>query len=264
MTFLTPSSVAPIPVALPDAFLARPVAHRALHDIATGRPENSRAAVTAAIAGGWGIEIDLQLSVDRQAMVFHDAVLDRLANATGPLAAHTARALAAIPLRHGSEDIPSFPEILALVDGRVPLLVELKDQTGRLGPGTGALERAAAEAVRGYPGQVAFMSFNPYSVARMAELAPDRPRGLTTCAFDAADWPGLAADRRAALTAIADFDRVGATFVSHDARTLSAAPLAALRRRGVPILCWTVRSAAEEARARKLADNITFERYLPA
>ncbi|WP_232829410.1 glycerophosphodiester phosphodiesterase family protein [Tropicimonas sp. IMCC34043] len=254
----------PDPVALPRAFLASPLAHRGLHDSARQRPENSRAAFAAAIAAGYGIECDLQLSADGQAMVFHDATLERLTDTTGPVQARTAGQLAAIPLRGDTEGIPDFAGVLTLVDGRVPLLVELKDQTGMLGPEGGALERAAADAVRGYPGPLAFMSFNPHSVARIADLAPEVPRGLTTCAFAPADWPGLPDDRRAELAAIADFDRVGASFVSHQASDLAAAPVVALRRAGVPILCWTIRSAQEQGSARKLADNITFEGYLPA
>ena len=113
----------------PD-FLTMPLAHRALHDVADGRPENSRAAVTAAIDAGFGIEIDLQLSSDEQAMVFHDYDLARLAEAEGTVQQRDAATLAGIRLRGGEEGIPTLPEILSLVAGRVPLLIELKDQQG--------------------------------------------------------------------------------------------------------------------------------------
>ncbi len=173
---------------LTPAFLTRPIAHRALHDRAQGRPENSRAAVRAAVAAGYGIEIDVQPSSDGVAMVFHDEWLDRLTEATGPINAQTAADLGRIALKYGDEGIPTLAEILAIVDGQVPLLIEIKDQDGQMGPALGPLEHATARALRGYTGPVALMSFNPHSVARMAELAPHLPRGLTTSAYDYADW----------------------------------------------------------------------------
>jgi glycerophosphoryl diester phosphodiesterase len=99
-------------------------------------------------------------------------------------------------------------------------------------------------------------------VAEMARLAPDLPRGLTTGAFD--PWPGLAPQARARLAAIEAFDAVGASFVSHEAADLARPRVAALRAAGHPVLCWTIRSPAEEAAARAHADGITFEGYLPA
>ena len=107
------------------------------------------------------------------------------------------------------------------------------------------------------------MSFNPHSVAAIADSAPDRPRGLTTCDFAAADW-SLPDYRRAELAALMDAERVGAAFVSHDHRDLANPAVARLKSEGLPILTWTIRSPAEEAAARRVADNITFEGYRPA
>ncbi|WP_118135221.1 glycerophosphodiester phosphodiesterase family protein [Oceanicella sp. SM1341] len=249
---------------LPDSFLTRPIAHRALHDRSRHRIENSRAAVSAAIAAGYGIEIDLQLSADGEAMVFHDDTLDRLTPEAGPVTQRSTAELTRIPLTDSSETIPRFAEILSLVAGRVPLLVEIKDQTGCLGPDTGALEARAAALLGAYQGPVALMSFNPHAVAALAEAAPSRPRGLTTCRFTPQDWPGTDRARCDDLTAIADFDRVGACFISHHHAALDTPPVARLQSRGVPILCWTIRSRAEEKAARRIAANITFESYAAA
>jgi glycerophosphoryl diester phosphodiesterase len=249
--------------ALPEAFLAVPFAHRGLHDVAGGRPENSRAAMRAAIAAGYGIEIDLQLSRDGAAMVFHDYDLGRLTPETGPVRQREAAALERIPLTGGDEGIPGLPEILALVAGRVPLLIELKDQHGQMGQTDGALEAATAAALAGYAGPVAVMSFNPQMVIDMAARAPHVPRGLVTCAFTAADWPLLREETRARLRAIPDYDAAGAAFVSHEAGDLDSPHVARLRAAGAAILCWTVRSPEAEARARLVADTITFEGYLP-
>ena len=247
---------------LHPSFTARPISHRALHDKSEGRPENSREAVSAAIEAGYGIEIDLQMSSDGQAMVFHDYTLDRLTGETGPVAKRSAEELGRIPLSGGPTGIPTLPEILAIVDGRVPLVIEVKDQDGALGNDVGTLEAATARALDGYEGDVALMSFNPHSVACFANLSPSRPRGLTTDAFTEEGWPKVPSDERDRLREIADYNRVGASFVSHDHRDLKRPRVAALKELGATILCWTVVNPKQEKRARKVADQITFERYI--
>lgn len=249
---------------LPDVFRSIPIAHRALHDAADHRPENSRAAVRAAIEAGYGIEIDLQLSADGQALVFHDYDLRRMTGEPGAIRLRTAAEAGTLALRGGDgETIPTLPEILDLVAGRAPLLIELKDQDGGMGPDIGALDAATAEALAGYDGPVAVMSFNPHSVAELARLAPDVPRGLVTESYGPTTVP-LPTATRDRLREIPDFDRCGAGFISHEVHDLLRDRVQDLRRAGVPVLCWTVRSVETEAFARQYADNITFEGYLAA
>jgi glycerophosphoryl diester phosphodiesterase len=249
---------------LPETLRRLPVAHRALHDRGARRPENSRAAIRAAIEAGYAIEIDLQLSADGHAMVFHDDALDRLTADHGPLRARSAAELGAIRLKDADDGIPTFAEVLALVAGQVPLLVEIKDQDGAMGPGVGVLEAAAARCLAGYRGDVAVMSFNPHSMAEMARLLPRVPRGITTSAYDVADWaplPPAVCDR---LRSIPDYDRVGACFISHEWADLGRPRVAELAAAGADVLCWTIRSADQEAIARKIACNVTFEGYRAA
>ena len=251
-------------VPLPRAFLRAPVAHRALHDRRKGRIENSLSAIRAAIAAGYAIEIDLQLSSDGVAMVFHDDDLDRLTEETGPVRARSAAELGAMRLKGSTDTIPTFAQVLALVAGRVPLLVEIKDQSLRLEKTDGRLEAAAAVDAAQYHGPLAFMSFNPDCVTRIAALCPGVPRGLTTSAYDPADWapvPPATCDR---LREIADYDPTGSSFISHEAADLDRARVAALRATGAAILCWTIRSPEAEAEARRVAQNVTFEGYLAA
>lgn len=248
---------------LPRSFITTPLAHRALHDVTDGRPENSRAAIRAAIAAGYGIEIDVQLSRDGAAMVFHDYALERLAHGKGAVRLLDADALRATPLRGGDEGIPDLDEVLQIVAGQVPLVVELKDQDGGMGPDVGPLEQATAAALDGYKGDIAVMSFNPHSVAMMQQLAPQIARGITTSSYQPEDWP-LSATRCDELREIPDYDRVGASFISHEADDLGRPRVAALKAAGADVCCWTVRSAAQEAVARKVADTITFEGYLAA
>jgi len=220
--------------------------------------------VRAAVTAGYGIEIDLQLSADGRAMVFHDYDLGRLTVARGPVRQRSAAELGAIRLTDANDGIPTLEEVLEIVGGRVPLLVEIKDQDGALGPDVGPLEKATAHALTGYTGPVALMSFNPYAVAAMAELLPDMPRGLTTCDFNATDWSLVPEATRARLRGIPDAGRVGASFISHHWADLSADPVAAMQDKGLAVLCWTIRTPEEEATARRIAQNVTFEGYLPS
>ncbi|WP_438271044.1 glycerophosphodiester phosphodiesterase family protein [Shimia thalassica] len=247
---------------LDSSFLKLPLAHRGLHDVSDARPENSRAAIRAAIAAGYGVEIDLQMSSDGTAMCFHDYDLGRLTEETGPIRQRSAADLGNIRLKGGEEGIPTFAEILEIVDGQVPLLVEIKDQDGLMGSNVGRLEQAAARDAQGYQTGLAFMSFNPHSVAALADAAPDVPRGIVTDGYLAEDWPTLPARIRDTLRAIPDFDRVKASFISHQASSLKTTVVADLKDKGVPVLCWTLRSPEAEAQAREVADNVTFEGYL--
>ncbi len=246
---------------LPPEFLQVPIAHRALHDTSDNRPENSRAAIQAAIDAGYGIEIDLQLTADNRAMVFHDYDMARLTGQPGPIRRITSAQAADTPLLHGDDGIPALDEVLAMVAGKVPLLIEFKDQDGAMGTDIGPLEADAVRALQGYEGPVALMSFNPNSVAELARLAPHLPRGIVTSSYDPQDWP-LSDKICDHLRGIPDFDRVNASFISHEVTDLDRQRVAELKAQGVPILCWTVRSPEQETQARTVADNVTFEGYL--
>jgi glycerophosphoryl diester phosphodiesterase len=248
---------------LPDAFLTAPLAHRGFHDRARGIPENSRAAFQAAIDVGYGIELDVQLSADDQAMVFHDYELSRLTGETGAVRQRTAAELGAIPLTGGDDGIPTLAEVLDLVAGQVPLLVEIKDQDGALMQNTGPLQGIVADALRSYAGPVAVMSFNPFAMQDFASVAPDIPRGLTTDAFTSEDWSLLPEKAFANVRDIPMYDTIGASFISHDARDLTRPRVLELKQQGAHILCWTIRSREQEDQARNIAENITFEGYSP-
>ncbi|WP_439124615.1 glycerophosphodiester phosphodiesterase family protein [Marivita sp.] len=247
---------------LPSEFLTIPIAHRGYHNKADGVIENTPSAFAAAIDAGYAIELDLQLSRDGVPMVFHDDTLERLTAETGPLRDRDAKDLTAITLKGGIDTIQSLRTVLDQVNGAVPLLIEMKDQHGAMGDTDGRLEDAAVKSLAGYTGPYALMSFNPHMVGKVAKLAPSIPRGLISSAWRKIDEPQVPAARRAELAAIPDFERVGADFLSHDMTDLDAPRVKQLKAQGVPILCWTVRSADQEEQARKVADNITFEGYV--
>lgn len=217
-------------------------AHRGLHG--QGTVENSPSAFRAAIAAGLGIECDVQLSLDDQAMVFHDWELERLTGATGPVRARTARELVALTLKGSTDPIPSLPDLLAEVRGQVPLLIEIKS---RREFAFEALCLAVRDALASYAGDAAVMSFDPRVVRWFACHAPGVVRGLVVSEEDA---PGLRGDllREAAAW------RARPEFLAYDVRDLPSRFAAGQRRRGLPLLTWTVRTPELRERARTHAD----------
>ena len=228
-----------------DRLTALPFAHRGLHG--GGRIENSRASVRAAMDAGHGVEIDVRASRDGIAFVFHDATLDRLTGERGLLAERSSSALAAIRLAGTDETIPPLVDILRIVAGRVPLLIEVKAPERRVA----RLCSAVYRAMEGYRGAVGVMSFNPEVASWFSRNAPRVPRGLVVSDSDRRGVRGRI-ERRLALW------RARPDFLAYDIRDLPSR-FVARRRRRMPILTWTVRSEEERERAMLHADQIIYE-----
>ncbi len=239
---------------------ARPIAHRGYHDRAAGRVENTLPAAEAAIAHDFAIECDLQPTADGRVVVFHDDQLDRLSEATGPVGTHTLAELRAVRLRDTDAGIPTLEDLLDVVDGRVPLVIELKSQWN----GDRRLERAVAPILTDYSGPAAVMSFDPMAMVAMRRLAPSLPRGMIGDAFRRGpDEGGLPWPTRLALRHLIGAAIVWPHFVSFGIDALPASAPLMLRHMGIPLICWTVRDAQTWAKARDYTDQITFEGFDP-
>jgi glycerophosphoryl diester phosphodiesterase len=243
------------------AWLKRPIAHRGLHDEGQGIVENSASAIAAAIDGGYAIEVDLRCAADGLPVVFHDEQLDRLTGEKGLVAARDAAALCTIPLRHGTDRILSLEGLLDLVDGRVPVVLEVKSTWG----GDPRYEASIAEILKSYRGHVAVMSFDPDCVAAFKRLAPALPRGLVSERFaDTRHWSNLSALRRFAMRHLLTAAMARPNFIAYDIKALPAlAPAMARSLFGLPLITWTVRSEADKAKAKQYADAMIFEGVLP-
>lgn len=241
-------------------WLIRPIAHRGLHDPARGVIENTASAIEAAIDADYAIEVDLRAASDLTPMVFHDRTVDRLTEAFGLVSALTPAALADIPMRSTGDRIITLNELLDLVGGRVPLLLELKSR----GANGGIFEACVAAALSGYNGPVAAMSFYPACVAALAEQAPDLPRGLVAERFTDRTWRHLSARDRFTMRHLVSAAFAKPHFVAYSVKALPAlAPLAARAVLGWPLLTWTVRTQAERNRAERWADAMIFEGFRP-
>lgn len=231
----------------------RPIAHRGLHDAA--RPENSLAAFEAAAAAGYPIELDVHATADGEVVVFHDEDLLRMTGVAGPVAERSLSQLQALRLLDTAEAIPSLRDVLELVDGRVPVVVELKGR-GRPGP----LERQTRRILADHRGEASVQSFNPRSLVWFRRHAPQLPRGMLASDFSDEDLPRY---QRVLLRRLALAPLVGPSYVGYALPCLPYWAPTALRRLGVPLVAWTIRSEADAARARTLADNMIFEHIRP-
>jgi glycerophosphoryl diester phosphodiesterase len=241
-------------------WLKRPIAHRGLHNAARGFIENSASAVAAALGKGYAIEVDLRCAAGHMPVVFHDAMLDRLTDETGPVAARDVEALRAIRLKGSSDHILSLPDLLERVGGYVPLVLEVKSTWRR----DGKFEANIVEALKSYAGPVAVMSFDPHAVAAFRSLAPNLPRGLVADRFSQKHWRTLTPLQRFAMRHLLTSAFAWPHFIAYDIAALPAlAPLIAKVVFGLPLLTWTVRTKDDRARALRYADAMIFEGIEP-
>jgi len=242
----------------PGWLTARPFAHRGLHDAAAGVIENTATAFQAAIDGAYGIECDVQVSADGEAMVYHDEALGRLTEGEARLATLTAAELKAVRFQATGDRMLTLGELCNLVAGRAALLVEVKSGFD----GDTRLARRCAEVLGGYKGPAAAMSFDPAVVTALRRMAPALIRGIV--AEGRFDWDELSRLQRWRLAHLLHGGSTRPHFVAYAVRDLpAAAPLVARWLFGRPLLAWTVRGSEERQRAARWADQIIFEGWRP-
>jgi glycerophosphoryl diester phosphodiesterase len=244
-----------------DWLVQRPVAHRGLHDAPSGVLENTPSAVKAAVAANYAIEVDLQISADGEAMVHHDGDLGRLQDGRGRLDALTAAELRQIVYRGTCEGIMTLADLLALVGGRVALLMEMKSRFD----GDPRLPMRVAAVVESYAGPVAAMSFDPRQIEVLEAVAPGLPRGIVGQSFRRRTTsPDRPAGSREMLAYLMRGVRSRPHFVAYNVQDLPATgPLLARYLLGMPLLTWTVRTTSDRERAGRWADQVIFEGFRP-
>jgi glycerophosphoryl diester phosphodiesterase len=248
---------------IPEWLVKTPIAHRGLHDAATGVIENSLPAFWAAARSGYPAELDVRLLADGNAVVFHDRDLDRLTNASGPIAARTSGDLKDVFLAGVSDAdpntddarIPLLGRVLDMIAGSTPLLIEIKNE-GEVG----ALEDTVRALLASYRGPHAVQSFHPGTVRYFRDHAP-----TVACGLLSGDFRHEAIDEvtREHLRSLAAMDECDPRFIGYDIRLLPNDAVSRARERGLPLIGWTARSAEEGARALIHCDNIIFEGFDP-
>jgi glycerophosphoryl diester phosphodiesterase len=234
-----------------DFLTERPYAHRGLHG-PNGPIENSFAAFDLAIEGRFGIELDVQLTIDKNIVVIHDAELPRLTNGSGRVCDHTAAELAALRLNGSNEPIRTLREAIQHIGGRVPVLIEAKSPGKR---GVESMCRAIRRSIEGAAKWSAVMSFDPTIVRWFRKHSPHTVRGLVITEEDRARNRGV----RGWMARSYGIRAGDPHFLAYDIRSLPARTATNFRRAGKPVLTWTVRGPEDRARAAEYADQTIFE-----
>lgn len=244
----------------PAWLTTRPVAHRGLHDRAAGIVENMPGAMHAAIAGNYAIETDVQLTADGEAMVHHDDALGRLNEGSAALTTLTAAQLRQVVFKDTAERMMTLGDLCDLVDGRVPLFVEIKSHFD----GNTAIVGRVAEVLASYRGPVAAMSFDPDMLLAVREKMPDAIRGIVAERdYETPYWENLTPAQRHDMTALRHLPRTQPHFVSYNVDDLPANEPLEAKRLGCALLSWTVRNEAQRAISEQYADQMTFEEFRP-
>jgi len=239
---------------------ARPIAHRGLHDAPIGVIENTGAAFSAAVAAGYGIETDLQISADGEAMVHHDDALGRLTDAGGRLAEMSAAEIKAARFKAGAGRILALGELCDLVAGRVALLLELKSHFDA----DTRLAKRAIDVLASYKGPIALMSFDPALVEFLRYKGSGLPRGIVAERhYSHPEWNALSPMQKRSMSLLLHTPRSCPQFLAYSVKDLPAVPPMIARMLGLPLLTWTVRSADDRNVAARWADQIIFEGWRP-
>ncbi len=230
-------------------------AHRGLHN--SRRAENSMSAFKAAVDAGFGIELDVRLSSDGVLVVYHDDNLGRVAKAEGAVRDYTAAELSEMRLLNTDDTIPKFSDVLALVDGKVPLLIEIKENAG-----DSSVSEALCEMLKIYDGDYIIESFNPLSLRTVRKNMPNATLGILShkyMAYEPYRNPLYFLLQMLLLNRVAS-----PSFIAYDHNHFKCPSLILARLLGASTFAWTVRFAEEEKLAYKHGfDTIIFENFIP-
>lgn len=231
------------------------IAHKGLFDHQT--PENSLSAFKKAIENNYIIECDVQIISDGTVVVFHDEQLSRMTNKDGYLKNLTKEDLPNYKLRDSDDCIPTLEQVLELVDGKVGILIDLKETRNRVGQ----LEKAVCKLIRNYKGNVAIQSFNPLSLEWFAKHSPNVLRGQISCLFKGDEFKGLSFIKKYLLKRMRFNRRSKPNFISYDINEL---PNRFVKNYAdLPIIGWTVTSQEQYRKMFNEVDNIIFEGFEP-
>jgi len=238
---------------LPGWLVSKPIAHRGLHDISKGVPENSSAAFSFAIDQNLPIELDIQLSKDGHPVIMHDASLLRTTGRSADVADLTLTEICALTLEQTGEEVPSLRDVLQQVTGKVPLVIELKSTPFKKPD----YIRALCAALNGYTGSLAVQSFDPFLMLELRRQRPEIIRGQLGFSRPPKE---IRISTRFIVKSMPFLRNVQADYVAYDVAGLGTRRIRRLREQGMPLLAWTVDNMEKLDLARQQADNIIFEK----
>ena len=225
----------------------RPIAHRGLWGGEI--QENSLTAYKRAAEKGYPVEIDLFLTIDGEIVCFHDDTLSRMTGADGKITEKSLAELKVLNLKGTTEKIPTLKEVLDICRGKSPLLIEIKDQ-----PNDFIVDKTV-ETLKGYDGDFAIQSFNPFYIKRVRKLAPNIICGIL----------GTHTKEKGIITNFVlkhlSFNfMIKPDFISYNKEGLKFVKRKAKK---TPVIAWTITDEKERNSLPPFVKNIIFENFIP-
>ncbi len=241
---------------LPKWIIERPISHRGLHSGDAKVPENSLKAFEESIKKEFPIELDVHLLKDNQIVVFHDDTLERMCGKNIQINELTSEQLNSFYLLKSNERIPLLKEVFDLVMGRVPILIEIKSSKRNK-----KIHEPLLELLNQYEGEIAIQSFNPFLLKWFVFNSPEIIRGQLSSSFKSEKMNFLL---KYLLRGYLFNVYSKPNFLAHEIEDLSEnKKLKRLRKKGIPVLGWTVKDKKISDAISSYCDNIIFENYLP-
>ena len=238
-------------------FMNHDYAHRGLFNSYSGIPENSLEAFRLAVENGCGIELDIQMTRDKQLVVFHDATLKRMCGDNASISEKTYRELSAYRLEDTEYTIPLLTDVLDLVNGQVPLLIEIK-LTGH----ETLICKVLTETIRSYRGLLCIESFNPLVLKWFRENYPALARGQLSCRFNKNDGTNFFLRFAAEYLLCNVIGRPN--FISYNQLQAKNPSLRICRKLfHTPTFGWTVKSQRAYNKAIEHFDVLIFDSFIP-
>ncbi len=230
----------------------QPIANKGIHD--KSHPENSLSAFGKAIEGGFPIALDVQLIADGTIVVFDDDSLSRLTDNDGYIKFLNKSDLDLLTLSGSKEKIPTLQEALDFIAGKVPVMIEIKNQDK-----VGNLEKGVIEILKEYKGEVAIASINPYVLEYFYKHAPNILRGQISGFFCKEKMPHM---KKYGLKRMIFNKKVSRPdFICYEGKSL---PNRFVKKfKNLPLLAWTIKSQSEYLKVVKYCDNVIFENFEP-
>ena len=228
------------------------IAHRGLHNIKNGIPENSMAAFKKAIEKNYLIELDIHILKDNSVIVFHDDNLERMIGIKKELKHLTYNEIKDYKLLNTNEHIPLLQDVLNLIDGKVPLIIEYKFDVL-----SGRLEKESMKILNNYNGKFVVKSFNPTSVYWFKKHYPNIPRGQLSSDFKDEKWDF----RKKVIIKNMLFNFITKPdFISYDINALPNKKIEKIRL-NKPVICRTIKTKEQLKKAKKYCDNYICENF---
>lgn len=235
------------------------IAHRGFFDNEKGIPENSLIAFEKAIENGYAIELDVHVISDDTVVVFHDNSLGRMTGQDGYLKQLTLNDLPKYKLLNTEYTIPTLKQVLELVNGKTPILIEIKTENVKVGYD----ESKIYEILKNYKGEFAVQSFNPFTIEWFKNNAPEITRGILSSKFKKSPENPKSWIKRYVLRHMLFNKRANPHFIAYNVLDMPSSILRCKKCKELPILGWTVKSQTQYLEVVKYVDNIIFQDFKP-